>query len=160
MEMIEHIENQGVAEVNEMQTEQNALSEPTNSETAHAAIKTFSTNGALQTFNADFFAEDVCQAWILKALHPDGAYCPRCGQRIEDEITLKNFWMMLRCKCKSCQKWFTATVGTILHNSQLTMRQSFALAVLMALGLTNKQIAGIIGIHPDSVRFWRMRLKL
>lgn len=123
-----------------------------------APIKSFSAAEVLQSLTAKYFNEEACRQWILETLHPDGAYCPACKNKITDDITRNNFSAMRRCKCKHCGKWFSATVGTILHNSQLSMRQAFALAVLISLGLGNKQIAKIIGIHPDSVRLWRLRL--
>lgn len=119
--------------------------------------KHFKPSEALNECNADFFSEDRCREWILKKLHPEGAYCPFCRNKITDETTLKNFWTLKRCVCKNCNKWFSATYNTIIHGSHLTMAQAFALAVFLALGIDNKQIAKIIGIHPESVRIWRSK---
>lgn len=121
------------------------------------AIKSFSAAQALHALNADFFGEAACRQWILKTLHPDGAFCPHCQSAVSN-ISAAKFWNMQYMACRACGKRSLATKGTILHNSSLSMRQAFALACLIALGLSNKQIAEIVGIHPDSVRLWRLRL--
>lgn len=93
----------------------------------------------------------------MKILHPDGAFCPYCHFELTNGSAEK-FWAMQYTTCRACGKRFLATKGTILHNTSLSMRQAFALACLIALGLSNKQIAEIVGIHPDSVRLWRLKL--
>ncbi len=121
-------------------------------------IKNISVSKTLNSFTADILDEDRCRKFILDALHPDGIFCPQCRMRLQDERTVKNFYTGKRCLCKECGKKFFPTHGTVLHKSSLSMSQAFALAVFIALGASNKQIAGIVGIHPDSVRIWKMRL--
>lgn len=121
-------------------------------------IKSFSASQAYQSLSADSFDEAVCRTWILKTLHPDGAFCPHCHSELTGESTIRNFWSMTYTTCRDCKKRFLATKGTVLYNTSLSMRQAFALAVLVALGIGNRQIAEIVSIHPDSVRLWRLRL--
>jgi transposase-like protein len=144
MEMNEHIDKQENFSMNDATLEQ-------------ASIKSFLPADSLKAFNDTVLSEDACRRWFLGKLHPDGINCPRCKKEITSGTTVKNFWSMKRCLCNHCGKRFLATDGTILHKSRLSMTQVFALAILLALGIDNKSIAGIIGIHPDSVRLWRMR---
>ena len=102
-------------------------------------------------------SQENCRKLILPRFHPDGAYCPVCHQMI-GERAKESFWAGKKIHCKSCGKWFSATTGTILNNTKLDYKAIYLLLVLPALGLDNREIAGIIGIHRDSVRNWRKRL--
>lgn len=119
--------------------------------------KFFKVSEILEVFNAEFLDEARCTEWILKRLHPEGAYCPACKSKIEDEITLNNFWWLRRCKCKYCNKWFSAYSNTFLSNSHLSPQQAVLLAVLIAQAVPLKVIAKILEIHPDTVRLWQKR---
>lgn len=144
--MIEDIDIQGDFSMNEMQSEQ-------------SGVKSLSPVDSLKALTSAVLTEDACRHWILSCLHPNGINCPQCKSRLTDETTVKNFWQGKRCHCKVCKKRFFPTDGTILHRSRLSMKQSFALAFLIALGVENKKIAEIVGIHPDSVRLWRLRFE-
>ena len=121
-------------------------------------LKSFSPEAVLKAFTVECLREDACCDYILKTLHPDGAHCPACGMRLEDETTVKNFWELKRCECKVCNRWFSATIGTILHNSQLDMRQFFVLATFLPLGMPVEEVARIVGISPGTVRLWKIKL--
>ncbi len=120
-------------------------------------IKTFSPVEALEALSADFFDEQACRRWILKNLHPDGAHCPGCGAEIESEIMIKNFWETRRCQCQECGKWFTSLTNTILHGTQMDMRQIYLLAVLISLRVDDELIAKFCKISTGTVRLWKMR---
>ncbi|MEK6812724.1 MAG: hypothetical protein AABX86_01260 [Nanoarchaeota archaeon] len=124
------------------------------------AIKTFTTADAFQSFSANFLNNEICTRWLINRLHPDGAVCPHCQTKIIDETTLDNFANMSRCKCKSCNKWFSATVGTILHNAHLEPAEVYLLAVLLELKIDIKTIAKILGVHPGSIKNWKMKFEV
>lgn len=122
-----------------------------------SGCKFFRASELLEVFSAEFLDEARCTEWILKRMHPEGAFCPACKNKIEDETTLNNFWWLRRCKCKHCNKWFSAYSGTFLYNSHLTPQQAVLLAVQIAQGNPRKVIAKMLGIHPDTVRLWQKR---
>lgn len=126
--------------------------------TGKQGFKTFSPEAVLKAFTVQCLREDACRDYILKTLHPDGAHCPECGSTLESEATIRNFWEMRRCQCQVCNKWFTATTRTILHNSQLDMRQFFVLATFLPIGMPIEEIARIAGISPGTVRLWKLKL--
>ena len=113
---------------------------------------------SIKAFYEKVVNEDTCRRWLLELLRPDGTTCPKCKNKIADETTVKNFWSGRRCTCKHCGKKFYATHGSILAHSSFSMRQIAFMIILIALDISNKQIADIIGIHPDSVRLWRMNI--
>lgn len=154
MNCIEHIENKEETAYKDDEAQDNILSA---TDSPVHVIKSFSTQQAADALSVAFFDEAVCRQWVLQALHPNGAFCPHCRAALKNESGVK-FWNMQYTTCHACGKRFLATKGTVLHNTTLSMRQAFALACFIELGLSNKRIASIIGIHPDSVRLWRLKL--
>lgn len=123
-------------------------------------FKAFNPQAILNALSPDFFNEGKCREVILKILHPDGACCPECGATFESEAMIKNFWELRRCHCDACNKWFTAATGTILHGSQMSMRQVFILAILLSLGVKDEIIARACGISSGTVRLWRLKFSI
>lgn len=123
------------------------------------AIKSFTPEAALETFNAGFLSESKCTAWVLNALHPQGPHCPECEIKIYDQTTIGNFWALCRCRCKNCGKFFNALTGTMLHGSQLDQKQVYLVALGIALELPVKAIAKFTGITEASVYAWQKRFE-
>lgn len=67
-------------------------------------LKTFKAEEALKALTVDFFNEKACRDYVLRRLHPDGPQCPGCGRRVNNEISINNFWELRRCECKHCGK--------------------------------------------------------
>jgi len=114
---------------------------------------------AFEELNANFFDEARCREWILKKLHPDGAFCPGCRQRINDYRRQHNFWHGARLNCESCGKYFTALTGQIFSGSHLDFKGLFLLAVLTGAGIPDKIIASKLNITTESCRLWRIKFK-
>jgi len=111
-------------------------------------------------FKAEFLDEEYCQRYFFKSFSPMGAGCPHCNKHITNDITLKNFFSMKRCQCKSCSRWFTATTGTILQGSQLSVREFYLLCLFLGYGIDISEIARILKVHRDTVKLWQRKLKL
>ncbi len=122
-------------------------------------IRAFTTKQALSALSVKFFSDYECRGWIIKNLHPEGAFCPGCRKEILDETTLSNYWNGRRCKCKSCGKWFSAFSGTFLQECQMDERKIFILAILTELNLHKNEIARILDINPATVRIWQGKFK-
>ena len=111
-------------------------------------------------FNANFLNEPICREWILKKMHPDIIKCPSCKSVIIDATTLNNFWGLKRCRCKNCNKWFSATTGTFIDRLHLTMSELSMLAVFLHLRAPHKIIAEKLNIHSVSVNQWEKKFKM
>lgn len=114
----------------------------------------FKISDAVGVFDAGFLDSLRCREWVLNRLHPEGVCCPDCRTDITEGLSPFD-----RRRCKKCGKWFTALTGTFLHGAQLDTEQVFLLAVLSGLCVDKKEIARIIGIHPDSVRLWQTKFR-
>ncbi|HSW38051.1 MAG TPA: hypothetical protein VLL97_01000 [Acidobacteriota bacterium] len=116
----------------------------------------FAPTDVLAVFNVNFLDYDFSRIWILKRLHPSGAHCPGCGAAVP-ENKLQRFWSNRRISCRACGKYFTALTGTFIAGCQLDFRGLVLLALLLALGVHDKQIAAIVGMSAENVRLWRRK---
>ena len=132
-----------------------------NSETTAIVKKgnIFDINDVLHDFQANFLNEVVCREWVLKRLHPVGAYCPGCGVAIPEK-SLQRFWMSERVKCCQCNKFFTALTGTFLSGCQLDYREVILLAILLSPDMSDKNIAEILNMSAANIRIWRKKFKV
>ncbi len=113
-------------------------------------------------FGPSSLDEVACRETALRLLHPDGAACPECWLKIDDEPA-SGFRRGRRCVCGRCGRWFTARTGTILQGTHLDDRQIILLAVLIDLmdnGITPARIAEIVGVSVDTVRDWQKRFRV
>ena len=110
----------------------------------------------LEVFNANFLDYEFARMWVLKRMHPHGAYCPGCGAAIPDN-KLRRFWSNGRMSCRGCGKYFTALTGTFIAGCQLDFRGLIILAFLLALGAHDKEIARITEMSRENVRLWRLK---
>jgi transposase-like protein len=118
----------------------------------------FDINDVIHDFRVNFLNEIACREWVLKRLHPSGAYCPGCGVAIPEK-SLQRFWMSERVKCCQCDKFFTALTGTFLTGCQLDYREVLLLAVLLSPDMTDKTIAEILEMSAANVSIWRNKFK-
>jgi len=131
-----------------------------NQEEHGISVKGFAIKELFESFNVGFLNEEICREWILKRLHPNIIKCPACDSIIVDVITLNNFWSLKRCRCKQCKKWFSAKVGTIFDNGQLTMSEIGMLAIFLYLKVPHKVIAEKLNMHPVSIGMWEKKFKM
>ncbi|HBJ74409.1 MAG TPA: hypothetical protein DDY86_02540 [Syntrophaceae bacterium] len=110
----------------------------------------------LKVFNVNFLDYEFARMWVLKRLHPHGAYCPGCGAAIPEK-KLRRFWSNGRLSCRGCGKYFTALTGTFIAGCQLDFRGLIILAFLLALGVHDKEIARITEMSRENVRLWRLK---
>jgi transposase-like protein len=86
---------------------------------------------------------------------PNGIHCPACGA---DTVARKAEKSQLdRLQCWSCERSFSATVGTIFHNSHIDLQRWFLLISLMLnakKGLSAKQAARDLEMRRATV--WSM----
>lgn len=99
-----------------------------------------------------------CRVLLNELLHPDGPACPHCGRLVETEAQRLAFEKFRRLRCSWCGAWYTARTGTVLHGSGLDERQAVMIAVCLALDLDNQTAGGLVGVSPETVRQWRLKL--
>lgn len=73
-----------------------------------------------------FGSEDRCREYLEELRWPEGIECPRCRSKKISRIADRH-----QFDCDSCRYQFSATAGTILHDSHLPLFKWFAAVYLM-----------------------------
>lgn len=76
-----------------------------------------------------FSSEDACRVYLEQVRWPDGVACPKCGAANITTITTRN-----RFGCLACRNQFSATSGTVLHDTHLPLTKWFAAVYMMIEG--------------------------
>lgn len=63
-----------------------------------------------------FPTDDACRDRLVSVRWPDGVRCPFCGGTAVSELTKRRLF-----RCRSCRVQFSATSGTLLHNTHLPL---------------------------------------
>jgi transposase-like protein len=130
----------------------------------NSKINGFTPAEALETFSGFALSQSVVSPWVFSKLHPNNVFtCPACGDPIKSERSAATFRSGGRVACLSCKKFFTNRTNTILHASQLEFEQVYLIAVLLAFAdrvgadriAARREIARIVGLHPDSIKNWQ-----
>jgi transposase-like protein len=74
-----------------------------------------------------FGNDEKCRMYLEKLRWPDGVRCVRCGS---DKIS--NIYKRNQFACDSCKYQFSATAGTIFHDSHLPLMKWFAAIYLLS----------------------------
>ncbi len=115
------------------------------------------------SYAAQFFSTVCCETSaterILRQLYPDGPKCASCGQPITGCRALQTFNRGERTHCASCGRKFSPRAGTILSDSHITYAQFEVCCVLLSLGVDHHRIAGMIGLHTDTVAAWHSKIR-
>lgn len=76
-----------------------------------------------------FPTEDACRERLISVRWPEGVECPFCGASGISELTKRQLF-----RCRSCRAQFSATSGTLLHNTHIpTLLWFFAAENLIRL---------------------------
>jgi transposase-like protein len=83
-----------------------------------------------------FATDDQCLDYLERTRWPDGVRCPICGanevSRIQRKTESKNKRNRIyQCLEKTCKQQFTATAGTIFHDSHLPLTKWFTAVALI-----------------------------
>jgi transposase-like protein len=102
-----------------------------------------------------FPTKEAAVAHLEKVRWPNGLTCPKCGA---DTVARKaETGQADRVQCWSCERSFSATVGTIFHNSHVDLQRWFLLISLMLnakKGLSAMQAARDLDMRRPTV--WSM----
>ncbi len=113
----------------------------------------------LDAFNPAWLDADQIRDWLLRRLHPRGPACPACGCPPIAKAKLAAFYAGRRLQCSQCDRWYSATSGTLLEGVKITPAQLVLLALCQALDLPIPTTAALCGVHANTIRFWRNRLE-
>lgn len=98
-----------------------------------------------------FPTEEAAWAYWLKARWPEGVKCLACGHGVCYQITSKGKTgkVARKFECAECGLHFSATVGTLFHDSHLPLQKWFAAIAIMVeskKGVSAAQMARHIGV--------------
>ncbi len=87
----------------------------------------------------------------------DNRICPYCGSTKSSSRSNEN-----RYQCNSCNRAYSVTVGTIFHDSNLSLPKWY-LAISLILnakkGISSRQLARDLGINKNTAWYLQMRLR-
>ena len=93
----------------------------------------------------EMFGSDArCRARLVKLRWPEGVTCPRCNCKSISTIAERNQY-----DCNACRYQFSATSGTIFHDSHLPLVKWFMAVFLMAeskKGISALQMKRTLGV--------------
>jgi transposase-like protein len=107
----------------------------------------------IQQFNS----EAKCRAYIELLRWPDGAACPRCQSK--KIYRLENRPLLL---CAACEHQFSATVGTIFHDTHLPLEKWFLATFLLCeskKGMSACQIQRSLGVSYKTAWYLCHRIR-
>ena len=91
-----------------------------------------------------FGTDDKCRTVLEELRWPDGPQCPKC-----ESTKLSRIAKRAQFDCNSCGYQFSATAGTVFHDSHLPLRKWFVAVYLMTKfrkGISANQLKRMLGI--------------
>ena len=114
-----------------------------------------------------FQSDEQCLAYLEKMRWPDGVRCPICGAKEVSKITRKKETknkraQVYQCLEKSCKTQFSATSGTIFHDSHLPLQKWFMAIALMIdakKGMSALQLQRHLGVNYRTAWYLAHRIR-
>jgi transposase-like protein len=97
----------------------------------------------LMTIVEQFATDDKCRTALMHLRWPDGVKCLRCGHSKVTPVKDRTVF-----DCNSCHYQFSVTVGTIFHDSHLSLTKWFLVTYLMTeskKGISASQVYRMLG---------------
>jgi transposase-like protein len=104
--------------------------------------------------------EDACYQWLVKALHPRGLACPRCGPG-DGNLTVhrRRRQPVLDYRCRACGRVFNAFTGTTLAGTHRRPSQLVLILRGVSKGETTLGLANELGCSRPHLHQLRQRLQ-
>src|SRR5690349_16074345 len=114
-----------------------------------------------------FATDEMCLAYLEAMRWPKGVRCPICGIDTVSKITRKSKSKNVRaqlyqCLEKSCKTQFSATSGTIFHDSHLPLSKWFTAIALMIdakKGMSALQLQRHLGVNYRTAWYLAHRIR-
>jgi len=104
-----------------------------------------------------FGTDDRCREILEELRWPEGAECPRCGSAKLSRIKARG-----QFDCDSCRYQFSATAGTVFHDSHLPLRKWFIATYLMTeskKGISANQLKRMLGVSYKTAWYLCHRIR-
>jgi transposase-like protein len=114
-----------------------------------------------------FATDEMCLSYLEAKRWPHGVRCPVCGAKEVSTITRKSKSKNVRaqlyqCLEKTCKTQFSATSGTIFHDSHLPLSKWFTAVALMIdakKGMSAMQLQRHLGINYRTAWYLAHRIR-
>lgn len=110
----------------------------------------------------EFHNEEAAYAYVEARIWPNGATCPKCGERERVSKMQGKSTRIGTYKCYACRKPFTVKVGTIFEASHVKMNLWLQAIYLMAAskkGISCNQLHRILGVTLKTAWFISHRIR-
>jgi transposase-like protein len=104
-----------------------------------------------------FGSEEKCRAYLEALRWPNGLACTRCGGASISRLSTRN-----QLECNACRYQFSATAGTIFHDSHLPLWKWFLTAYIMTesrKGVSANQIKRTIAVSYKTAWYLCHRIR-
>ena len=111
----------------------------------------------LMTLLEQYSTDEQCRQTLTHLRWPDGLKCLRCGSDNVGPVADRKVYV-----CYSCRYQFSATVGTIFHDSHLPLTKWFFVTYLMTesrKGISANQVARMLGISYKTAWYLCHRIR-
>ena len=105
----------------------------------------------------EFNSEDRCREYLELLRWPTGVCCVRCGN-----VSVSNLEKRQQYECNGCRYRFSATAGTVFHDSHLPLWKWFLAAYLICeakKGVSANQIKRTLGISYKTAWYLCHRIR-
>lgn len=100
----------------------------------------------------------ACYARLVKALHPDGLACPRCGSA-RFGVHRRHRDPVLDYRCKDCRRVFNASTGTTLQDTNRRPAEIVLILRGFAQGASTARLARELGCDRMELLQLRHRIR-
>ncbi len=112
--------------------------------------------------NPIFHDEQEAYNWVEARVWPEGAQCPKCGEKERVSKMKGKSSRIGAYKCYKCRKPFTVKVGTIFEASHVKMNlwlQAIYLMVSSKKGISSHQLHRTLGVTVKTAWFMTHRIR-
>ena len=110
----------------------------------------------------EFHNEEAAYAYVEARIWPEGATCPKCGERDRVSKMVGKSTRIGAYKCYACRKPFTVKVGTIFESSHVPMNlwlQAIYLMCASKKGISSNQLHRTLGVTLKTAWFMSHRIR-
>ncbi|MBO6604415.1 MAG: IS1595 family transposase [Roseicyclus sp.] len=110
----------------------------------------------------EFHNEEAAYAYVEARVWPNGATCPKCGERKRVSKMGGKSTRIGAYKCYRCRKPFTVKVGTVFESSHVKMHlwlQAIYLICGSKKGISSNQLHRILGVTLKTAWFMSHRIR-
>ncbi|MBI4464838.1 MAG: IS1595 family transposase [Acidobacteria bacterium] len=111
----------------------------------------------LVELNDLFSTEDECREYLARLRWPDGVECLRCKSKKVSRLTNQK-----KFECSQCFYQFSATTGTIFHDTHLSLEKWLLTVFLMCeskKGISANQVKRMIGVSYKTAWYLCHRIR-